>query len=85
MAHLRRREFIALLGATAWPLAARAQQSESIPKIGVLWPGVSSPPSPRMESFRQALRQLGYVEGQNVAIELRYAPGGLQHPISPPN
>jgi putative ABC transport system substrate-binding protein len=77
---MRRREFISLFGgaAVAWPLAARAQQAGSIPKIGVLWPGASPPGSPRMESFREALRQLGYVEGQNIAIELRYAQGGLQ-------
>jgi len=77
---MQRREFIGLLGgaAVAWPVAARAQQqAKSIPKIGVLWPGAGPPASPRMESFRQALRQSGYVEGQNVAIELRYAKGGL--------
>jgi ABC-type uncharacterized transport system substrate-binding protein len=69
-----------LLGgaAAAWPLGARAQQPGSIPKIGVLWPGATFPPPPRMEAFRQALRQLGYVEGDNVTIELRYAQGGLQ-------
>jgi putative tryptophan/tyrosine transport system substrate-binding protein len=77
---MRRREFITLLGgaAAAWPLAARAQQAGSIRKIGVLWPGASPPASPRMESFREALGRLGYVEGQNLAIELRYAEGGLQ-------
>jgi putative ABC transport system substrate-binding protein len=77
---LGRREFITLLGGAVatWPLAAGAQQAGSIPKIGVLWPGAVPPASPRMESFRQALRQLGYVEGQNVAIELRYAQRGLQ-------
>ena len=76
---MRRREFIAVLGgAAAWPLAARAQQSTRVSKIGVLWPGVTFPPPPRMEAFRGALRQLGYIEGQNVAIELRYAEGGLQ-------
>src|SRR5881392_3271467 len=76
---MRRREFITLLGSTAlaWPLAARAQQS-AMPVIGVLWPGASPPGSPRMESFTQALRQLGFIEGQNVSIELRYARGGLQ-------
>jgi putative ABC transport system substrate-binding protein len=76
---IRRREFIAALGgaAAAWPLATRAQQAE-IAKIGVLYPGGSPPAPPRMESIRKGLRQLGYVEGQNVAIELRYAPGGLQ-------
>jgi ABC-type uncharacterized transport system substrate-binding protein len=77
---MKRREFLTLLGgaATSWPLEARAQQPGSIPKIGVLWPGATLPPPPRMEAFRQALRQLGYVEGDNVTIELRYAQGGLQ-------
>jgi putative tryptophan/tyrosine transport system substrate-binding protein len=80
MVDVRRRKFITLLGgaAVAWPLVARSQQAGSISKIGVLWPGASLPASPRMESFRQGLRLLGYVEGQNVAIELRYAEGGLQ-------
>jgi putative ABC transport system substrate-binding protein len=83
---MRRRKFIAGLGgAVAWPLVARAQQSERISKIGVPWPGVTFPPPPRMEAFRQALRQLGYVEGQNVAIELRYAQGdGRSYRASPP-
>ena len=76
---MRRREFITLLGgATAWPLTARAQQGASIPKIGVLWPGAAPPTSPRMESFRLALRQSGYIEGETVAIELRYAEKGVQ-------
>jgi len=76
---MRRREFFLTLGVglAAWPLAARAQQSAA-PVIGVLWPGASSPEPPRMESLRQALRQLGFVEGQNISIELRYARGGLQ-------
>ena len=77
---LKRRECITLLGgaAAAWPLAVRAQQADNMPRIGVLWPGASLPAPPRMESFRQGLRALGFVEGQNVAIELRYAKGGLQ-------
>jgi ABC-type uncharacterized transport system substrate-binding protein len=77
---MQRREFITLLGgAAAWPLTAHAQQQgESISKIGVLWPGPAPPASPRMESFRLALRQFGYVEGRNVTIELRYAKGGLR-------
>jgi putative ABC transport system substrate-binding protein len=80
MFDLRRREFITLLGgaAAAWPLAARAQQDESIPRIGILWPGASLPAPPRMEAFRQGLRDLGFIDGQNVIIELRYAQGGLQ-------
>jgi putative tryptophan/tyrosine transport system substrate-binding protein len=76
---MKRRDFITLLGgAVAWPLAARAQQAESIPRIGLLWPGDAPPASPRMESFRQGLRALGFVDGQNVAIELRYAQRGPQ-------
>src|SRR5258708_11447903 len=76
---MRRREFISTLGVglAAWPLAARGQQWAA-PVIGVLWPGASPPEPPRMESLRQALRQLGFVEGQNISIELRYARGGLQ-------
>jgi putative tryptophan/tyrosine transport system substrate-binding protein len=80
MSDMRRREFIALLGgaAVAWPLAARAQQAESTPRIGLLWPGDAPPASPRMESFRQGLRALGFVDGQNVAIEMRCASRGPQ-------
>jgi putative ABC transport system substrate-binding protein len=75
---MRRREFIALVGGAAtWPFAARAQQN-AIPTIGILWPGAEPPAPPRMESFRQALRQLGFEEGKNVAIELRYARSGFQ-------
>src|SRR5262249_10381088 len=78
---MKRREFITLLGGTAvaWPLAARAQQeTASVPKIGGLWPGENPPGSPRLESFRRGLREQGYVEGRNVAIELRYADRGPQ-------
>ena len=56
----------------ALPLSARAQQPKKIPRIGVLYPG-SPGPSPLLDAFRQGLRELGYVEGQNVALEYRYA------------
>jgi putative ABC transport system substrate-binding protein len=78
---MRRREFLGVLGgaATAWPLIARGQQrGGNVPRIGLLWPGASVPAPPRMESFRRGLREQGYVDGRNVAIELRYAREGPQ-------
>jgi ABC-type uncharacterized transport system substrate-binding protein len=75
---MRRREFITLVGgAAAWPLTGRAQQA-SIAKVGLLWPGAGPPVSPRMESFREGLRRSGYVEGQNVTIQLRYTQAGQE-------
>jgi putative ABC transport system substrate-binding protein len=72
---VRRREFITLLGgaAAAWPLAARAQQ-QSMPVVGFLSPG---PPAQMdgIDAVRQGLREAGFVERQNVAIELRFAEG----------
>jgi ABC-type uncharacterized transport system substrate-binding protein len=68
---MRRRDFITLIGgAAAWPFAARAQQV-GMPHVGVL---VSlSAPHPFAEAFRSGMRDLGYIEGRNIAIEWRYA------------
>jgi putative ABC transport system substrate-binding protein len=70
---VRRREFIAALGgAAAWPLATRAQQ-RTMPLVGFL-NGLSAGERPQLvESFRRGLGETGYVAGQNVAIEYRYA------------
>ena len=73
---MRRREFIAGLGgAAAWPLVARAQQVEKVPRIGYLSPGSAT--RERDEPFRQGLRELGYVVGKNIAIEYRSADGNF--------
>ena len=72
---IRRREFITLLGgASAWPLAARAQQGERIRRIGVLMAGDENDPvmKPRLSAFTQALAGLGWTDGRNVWIDLRW-------------
>ena len=78
MSDLRRREFITLLGGgAAWPLGARAQQVEPIRRIGVLMGGPASESLSQayVAAFVQALRQLGWVEGQNLRIDIRWNAG----------
>jgi putative ABC transport system substrate-binding protein len=68
---MKRREFITLVGgAVAWPLAADAQQKGKLPVIGVLNPG--STDTPGAVGFYDGMRELGYTEGLNIAIERRY-------------
>jgi putative tryptophan/tyrosine transport system substrate-binding protein len=72
---LKRRELISLIGgAAAWPLTARAQQP-TMPVIGFLYAGSPGPVANQMAVFRQVLAETGYVEGQSVTIEYRYAAG----------
>jgi putative ABC transport system substrate-binding protein len=76
---VKRREFIAVLGAAAaWPLAARAQQGTKVPRIGILSPGRSEFPDPNfnmLNALLQRLHELGYTEGQNLAVERQFADG----------
>jgi ABC-type uncharacterized transport system substrate-binding protein len=74
--HTRRREFITLAASTAlvWPLAARAQQSEHVRRVGMLV-GFDDPD---IKTFQHELERLGWSEGRNIHIDYRYAPAGTQ-------
>ena len=78
---MRRREFITLLGgAAAWPVMARAQQPQPMRRIGMLMNGVATDPERRSDlaSFVEGLRQLGWIEGQNVRIDVRWNGGNAE-------
>jgi putative ABC transport system substrate-binding protein len=75
---MKRREFITLLGgAAAWPLAARAQPSERMRRIGVLMNAVADDPEmqARMAAFHQGLQEAGWVVGRNVRVDARWSGG----------
>ena len=77
---MKRRAFITLLGgaAAAWPLAARAQHAAStVRRLGLLLPGNARTTAVRgqLEAFRQGLKEYGWVEGQNIIVEYRFAEG----------
>src|SRR5258705_9948796 len=77
---MKRRDFIALLGgaATAWPLAASAQTSPKIPRVGFIGGGSPAMAEHTLGAFRKALIELGYVEGQSIALEVRFAEGRME-------
>src|SRR5437763_9654516 len=76
---MRRRDFFPLLGgAVAWPLAARAQPGDRMRRIGVLVAYAEGDPEmkARLAAFRQGLERLGWSEGRNISIDVRFAPAG---------
>ena len=76
---MRRRDLIALLGgAAAWPLVARAQQSERMRRVGVLETTPLELNASNFDAFRRTLGDLGYREGQSLMIEYRSADGGAE-------
>jgi putative ABC transport system substrate-binding protein len=78
---MQRREFITLLGGAAatWPLVAHAQQAAKIPRIGLLSPFFPANTAIWHKAFLRGLRDLGWVDGKNIAIEYRYAEGRNDH------
>jgi len=74
---MKRREFITLIGGAAatWPLAAQAQQSSGRPLVGLLSPLSEGTATRNIAGFRAGLRELGYVEGRNITLALRFADG----------
>jgi putative ABC transport system substrate-binding protein len=77
---MRRREFIAGLGAVAWPVVARAQQPERVRRIGVLVPANENDPEAKalLSWFTQGLAKLGWTEGRNVLMDVRWAAGSIE-------
>ncbi len=80
---MKRREFIALLGgataaSAAWPLAAGAQTPPKIPRVGFIAGSSPTATGHTVGAFRQGLRELGYVEGQSIALEVRFAEGRME-------
>jgi putative ABC transport system substrate-binding protein len=83
MLDLRRRDFVTLLGGAAvgWPLAARAQQSERVRLVGILMGSADNAEiQSRIDAFVHTFQELGWIEGRNVRIDLRW---GARQTVSP--
>ena len=76
---MRRRQFATLgvagAGLLAFRTSSRAQQPSNLPRIGWIWHGRSTGPPDEMTGFRQGLQEFGYVDGQNVIVDYRFAEG----------
>ena len=74
---MRRRDFMMMLGATAgaYPVTGRAQQPAKVPRVGWIWGGRSAGNPTEAAGFRQGLKELGYIEGQNVVVDYRFGEG----------
>jgi len=88
MAGIRRREFMTLLGgaAAAWPMAARAQQAERVRRV-MVWIGGSSNDTSSQQrdvTFRDAMRGLGWIDGRNIKIEVRFPTTTRSTKTAPP-
>jgi ABC-type uncharacterized transport system substrate-binding protein len=80
---MKRRDFIALLGSAtaasaAWPLAVGAQTPPKIPRVGFIGGGSPAMAEHTFGAFQQRLRELGYLEGQTIALEVRWAEGRME-------
>ena len=73
---MKRRKFITLIGgaAAAWPLGAPAQQPAKVPRVGILSPAASETAA-TLTAFREGIRDLGYIEGQTIALDFRLSKG----------
>jgi putative ABC transport system substrate-binding protein len=67
--------FLASGAAGVWPLAASAQQSAKVPRVGWIWLGRSAGDPAEVAGFRQGLKEFGYIEGQNIIVEYRFGEG----------
>src|SRR5215475_11810805 len=72
---MQRREFLALLGAAAWPLVAHAQPASKMPVVGFLNGASAELYAKFANEFRRGLNEMGFIEGQNVLVEYRWAEG----------